>query len=51
MADIKTAEERSRNMAAIRSNDTKPEMLVRRYLHGMGGVMVCTTENFQAHPI
>lgn len=36
MADIKTAEERSRNMAAIRSNDTKPEMLVRRYLHGMG---------------
>ena len=36
MADIKTPEERSRNMAAIRSNDTKSEMLVRRYLHGMG---------------
>lgn len=36
MADIKTPEERSRNMAAIRSSDTKPEMLVRRYLHSMG---------------
>ncbi len=36
MADIKTPEERSRNMAAIRSNDTKPEMLVRRYLHAHG---------------
>lgn len=36
MADIKTPEERSRNMAAIHSCDTKPEMLVRRYLHMMG---------------
>lgn len=36
MTDIKTTEERSRNMAAIKSNDTKPEMLVRRHLHGFG---------------
>lgn len=36
MTDIKTPEERSRNMAAIKSNDTEPEMIVRRYLHGMG---------------
>lgn len=36
MADIKTSEERSRNMSAIRSGDTKPEMLVRRYLHARG---------------
>lgn len=36
MADLKTPEERSRNMAAIRSCDTKPEMLVRRYLHSEG---------------
>lgn len=36
MTDIKTPEERSRNMAAIHSSDTKPEMLVRRYLHTMG---------------
>lgn len=36
MADIKTKEERSQNMAAIRSKDTKPEMLVRRFLHAAG---------------
>lgn len=36
MTDIKTPEQRSRNMDAIRSSDTKPEMLVRRYLHSMG---------------
>ena len=36
MADIKTKEERSLNMAAIRSKDTKPEMLVRRFLHAAG---------------
>ena len=36
MTDIKTPEERSRNMAAIKSTDTRPEMLVRRYLHSMG---------------
>lgn len=36
MADIKTKEERSQNMAAIRSKDTKPEMLVRRFLHSAG---------------
>lgn len=36
MADIMTPEQRHRCMAAIKSNDTKPEMLVRRYLHAMG---------------
>ena len=34
--DIKSKEERSRNMAAIKANDTKPEMLVRHYLHAHG---------------
>lgn len=34
--DVKSKEERSRNMAAIRSGDTKPEMLVRRFLHAHG---------------
>lgn len=29
MADIKSPEERSRNMAAIRSRDTKPEVYIR----------------------
>lgn len=36
MADTMTREQRSKCMSAIRSKDTKPEMLVRRYLHGMG---------------
>ncbi|MBD5356749.1 MAG: very short patch repair endonuclease [Bacteroides sp.] len=31
-----TSEERRRNMAAIRSRDTKPEMIVRRYLFSRG---------------
>lgn len=29
-------EERRRNMSAVRGKDTKPEMLVRQGLHGMG---------------
>lgn len=36
MTDTVTAEVRSRMMAAIRSRDTKPEMVVRKVLHGMG---------------
>lgn len=33
---VKPSEARSRNMAAIRSRDTKPEMTVRRAVHGAG---------------
>ena len=36
MVDIKTAKERSRNMAAIRSKDTKPEIYLRRLLYSRG---------------
>lgn len=36
MTDTLTAEQRSRNMAAIKGKDTKPEMMVRRYLHALG---------------
>ncbi|MGI8782404.1 MAG: very short patch repair endonuclease [Acidobacteriota bacterium] len=36
MADVLTAEERSACMRAVRGQDTKPEMVVRRMLHGMG---------------
>lgn len=36
MADTMTPEQRHRCMAAIKSNDTQPEMLVRRYLHALG---------------
>lgn len=36
MPDIMTPAQRSERMSRIRSRDTKPEMLVRSYLHGMG---------------
>ena len=36
MADIKTPEERSRNMARIRSKDTKPEIYIRKKLFERG---------------
>jgi len=36
MADVHTPEQRSRNMAAIRGGDTKPEMRVRALLHALG---------------
>ncbi|WP_071891226.1 very short patch repair endonuclease [Hymenobacter sp. PAMC 26628] len=31
-----TAEQRSVIMSSVRSKDTKPELLVRKYLHGLG---------------
>ncbi len=34
--DTHTTEQRHRNMAAIKGKDTKPEMVVRRYLWSMG---------------
>ncbi len=36
MTDVHTPEQRRRNMAAIRSKNTKPEMLVRSLVHRMG---------------
>ncbi|HUP62711.1 MAG TPA: DNA mismatch endonuclease Vsr [Thermoanaerobaculia bacterium] len=36
MADVHNKEQRSRNMAAIRGRDTKPEMVVRRLVHRLG---------------
>ena len=36
MTDTFTPEQRSRNMAAIRGKDTKPEMIVRKYLFSRG---------------
>lgn len=36
MADTKTVEERSRNMSRIRSTETKPEEIVRKYLFQKG---------------
>lgn len=36
MADVLTSEQRRLNMSHIRGRDTKPEMLIRRELHGRG---------------
>ncbi|WP_435607979.1 very short patch repair endonuclease [Pseudomonas knackmussii] len=36
MVDVHTPEARSRNMRAIRSKDTKPELLIRKTLHARG---------------
>jgi DNA mismatch endonuclease, patch repair protein len=36
MADNLTAEQRKRNMANIRSRHTKPELIVRSIIHGLG---------------
>ena len=36
MADVHDKETRSYNMSRIKGKDTKPEMLVRRFLHAQG---------------
>lgn len=36
MTDTLTPEERSERMSRVRGKDTKPEMIVRRMVHGMG---------------
>ncbi|MGW8289213.1 MAG: very short patch repair endonuclease [Candidatus Bathyarchaeia archaeon] len=36
MADVHTPEQRSRNMTAIRSKNTKPELIVRKVAHSLG---------------
>jgi len=36
MADVHSKEIRSYNMSRIRSKDTKPELLVRKFLHAQG---------------
>ncbi len=36
MADVHTIAQRSYNMSRIKGKDTKPEMLVRKYLHAQG---------------
>jgi DNA mismatch endonuclease, patch repair protein len=36
MVDVHTPEQRSHNMAAIRSKNTKPEIAVRKIAHSMG---------------
>lgn len=50
MADIVSPEVRSRMMASIKSRDTKPEMLVRRYLHGRGFRYVLASRSLPGKP-
>lgn len=36
MADVHTPEQRSFNMSRVKSKDTKPELMVRKFLHAHG---------------
>lgn len=36
MADVHSKEVRSYNMKQIKGKDTKPEIIVRKYLHSLG---------------
>lgn len=50
MADIKSPEERSRNMAAIRNKDTKPEIYFRKLLFSQGYRYRKNVSNVYGHP-
>ena len=50
MADIKSPEERSRNMSRIRSRDTKPEEYVRKKLFACGIRYRKNANNIVGHP-
>lgn len=48
--DIKTPEERSKNMAAIRSKDTKPEIYFRKRLFALGYRYSLNSKKISGHP-
>lgn len=48
--DIKSPEERSRNMAAIRSKDTKPEIYFRKLLFAKGYRYSLNSKKIPGHP-
>ena len=50
MADIVSAEERSRNMAAIRNRDTKPEVYLRKLLFVRGYRYRIAAKSVPGHP-
>lgn len=50
MADIVSAEQRSRNMAAIRSRDTKPEVYLRKLLFAKGYRYRIADKSVPGHP-
>jgi len=50
MADIKSPEERSKNMAAIKSRNTKPEVYLRKKLFSIGVRYRLGVDNIPGHP-
>lgn len=48
--DIVTPEQRSRNMAAIRSKDTKPEVYFRKLLFAKGYRYSLNSKTIPGHP-
>ena len=50
MADTLSSDERSRNMAAIRSRDTKPEMYLRKLLFSRGYRYRIAEKSIPGHP-
>lgn len=48
--DIITAEQRSRNMAAIRSGNTRPELYLRKLLFSMGYRYRINSKKVSGHP-
>ncbi|WP_295156917.1 very short patch repair endonuclease [uncultured Brachyspira sp.] len=50
MSDTKTPEERSRNMARIKSENTKPENMVRKYLFKHGFRYIKNDKRYPGKP-
>ena len=50
MADIHSKEVRSYNMSQIKSKDTAPELLVRKYLHNLGYRYTLHNKNLSGKP-
>lgn len=50
MADIVSPEQRSKNMAAIRSKDTRPEVYLRKLLFSQGFRYRIADKNIPGHP-
>ena len=50
MADIHDKETRSYNMSRIKGKDTKPEMIVRKFLHAQGFRYRLHVENLPGKP-
>lgn len=51
MADVLTKEQRRRNMAAIHGKNTKPEILVRKFLFSRGFRYRLNHPRLPGHPI